>query len=301
MVSGGSGQQEEPLSRRQKDIVAATFRISREESGYSQQQKQENYNTVALGQERLRDDTNALIERIKRRVGQSLEKQPEFAKLLDNLAQATKEMEGAITEIKKQNAAGALTSEQKALQQLLRAESIFREMGGVWPEQPGMNPSASGRSWLTFLELELDKMKNQHETLQREQRQEGQQQDDEAKRKLEELARRQQQQLEQQQRRMAQQPRNGGGGGGGRQQQELIDETRKAARELERLSRERRDPQLQDLSRQLDQAANDMQRAQASSQNGDQTETIAPSARSSELDEARKRLTRATDSKWPVC
>ncbi len=297
---GGSGQQEEPLSRRQKDIVAATFRISREESGYSQQQKQENYNTVALGQERLRDDTNALIERIKRRVGQSLEQQPEFAKLLDNLAQATKEMEGAITEIKKQNAAGALASEQKALQQLLRAESIFREMQVAFGQnsQGNGNPSASAQELADLFELELDKMKNQYETLQREQRQEGQQQDDEAKRKLEELARRQQQQLEQQQRKTAQQPRNGGGGGGGRQQQELIDETRKAARELERLSRERRDPQLQDLSRQLDQAANDMQRAQASSQNGDQTESIAQSLRAlQKLDEARKRLDQGQQSR----
>ncbi|MCA1621625.1 MAG: hypothetical protein LC795_20610, partial [Acidobacteria bacterium] len=72
--------------------------------------------------------------------------------------------------------------------------------------------------------------------------------------------------------------------------QELIEEARKAARELERLSRERRDARVQELSRQLDRAADEMQRAQASS-GGNQGESIAQGERALErLEQARRRL-----------
>src|SRR5213595_3042580 len=134
-------------------------------------------------------------------------------------------------------------------------------------------------------------MKNQYETVQREQRQQAQQQKSEAERKLEELARRQEQALEEQRRRM-QGPRNQSGSSGGnqRQQQELIDETRRAAREFERLSRERRDPQMQELSRQLNQTADEMKKAQAAAR-GNSGESVAQNERALErLQQAQQRL-----------
>ena len=90
----------------------------------------------------------------------------------------------------------------------------------------------------------------------------------------------------------AQQQNSGGGGGGSsRQQQELIDETRKTARELERLSRERRDPQLAEMSRQLNEAANEMQRAQAAGQNKNTTEAIAQNMRAlQKIEDAQRRM-----------
>lgn len=291
---GGGGQQDQnALTKRQKEIIAATFRIVREQERYSPEEKAENYNAVTLSQERLRDDTRALIDRIRRRMGGLLEEQSDFAKLVEHLEQAQKEMEAAITELKPQKGKEALPPEQRALQQLLRADAIFREIQVAFGNQSGSGGSnARAEELADLFELELDKMKNQYETLQREQQQRAQQQDDETKRKLEELARRQQRELEQQQRRMQGQPRNSGGGGGSaRQQQELIEETRKAARELERLSRERRDQRLQELARQLQQAADEMQRAQAAAQNNNQSEAIAQSLRALErLEEARRRL-----------
>src|SRR5215470_16833698 len=81
-----------------------------------------------------------------------------------------------------------------------------------------------------------------------------------------------------------------GGGGNQRQQQELIDETRKAARELERLSRERRDPQMAELSRQLNQTADEMQKAQASAK-GNNSDSMAQNERAlDQLREAQSRL-----------
>ena len=62
----------------------------------------------------------------------------------------------------------------------------------------------------------------------------------------------------------SQMQQQGGGGGSQRQQQEMIDEAQKMARELEKLSRDRRDPKLAEAARQMQQAADEIRRAQAS-------------------------------------
>ncbi len=272
---GQGGEQEQALPKRQKDIIAATFRIQREEPRYSQADKTENYNTVTLAQQKLREDALGLIERIKRRIAGMTQGAEKFNELIGNITQATKEMEGATTELKAQHASLALPFEQRSLQQLLRADAIFREIQVNMSQAQGQGQEQQQQSeeLADLFELELDKMKNQYETLNREQKQQGQQQDDQTKNKLEELARRQQKELEQQQRK-GQQARNqqGGGGGGSRQQQELIEEAKKQARELEKLSRERRDPQMQRAADQLKQAAEEMQKAQNAQQNGNQQE-----------------------------
>ncbi|HVF27647.1 MAG TPA: DUF4175 family protein, partial [Pyrinomonadaceae bacterium] len=292
---GGGGEDENALTKRQKELIAATFRLMREAATTTPKERADNYNTVATGQERLRNDAREFVERIRRRLGEGMEGQEELAQMVEHLNEAAREMEVALPPLKKQIGKDALPAEQRALQNLLRADAIFREMQVASGNQEGGGGGQQQQSEeLTDLfELELDKMKNQYETLNREGRQQAQQGKDEATRKLEELARRQQQALEQQQRRQQSgQPRNGGGGGGSqRQQQELIEETRKAARELERLSRERRDPRMQELSRQLNQAADDMQKAQAASESGNGNEAAEQNRRALErLEAARQRM-----------
>ncbi|HKX27979.1 MAG TPA: DUF4175 family protein [Blastocatellia bacterium] len=287
---GGEGEEQQGLTRRQKEIVAATFRINREEPGYSEQEKTENYNTVTLSQEKLLTDTTNLIDRIKRRLGEQLTQQSDFVKLVERLSEAAKEMDPAVTELKARKGKEALPREQKALQQLMRADAIFREMEVAF-SQDGQGNNSQAQELADLFELEQDKMKNQYETLRREQRQQSQKQDDETKRKLEELSRRMQREIEQQQQRMQQSARNSGGGGGGRQQQQMIDEARKSARELERLSRERRDPQLMDLSNKLNQAADEMQRAQNAAQNRKDQESITRNLKAlQQLEDAQRRL-----------
>jgi hypothetical protein len=76
----------------------------------------------------------------------------------------------------------------------------------------------------------------------------------------------------------------------------LIDETRRAARELERLSRERRDQQLQDVSRQLNQTADEMQKAQASARTNS-SDAIAQNEKALErLRQAQNRLQQSGSS-----
>src|SRR5262245_47792476 len=288
----GAGEQQEGLTKRQKEVIAATFRVNRDEATYSEKEKEDNYNTVALAQEKLREDAVALIERIKRRMGDGLGQNQDFVKLVEHVTQASKEMEPAIKELKSRKAKDAMPPEQRALKELQRADAIFREIQVSFNQSGQGQNSQQAEELADLFELEMDKRKNQYETLNRENQQQSQQQDDETKRKLEELARRMQREIEQQQQRM-QQARNQSGGGRGRQQQQMIDEARKAARELERLSRERRDPRMQDLANRLNQAADEMQRAQNASQNNKEQESLARNLRAmQQLDEAQRQLDR---------
>ena len=288
---GQSGDQDQnALSRRQKDLIAATHRLIREGDKYTDQERKDGYEAVAVGQEKLRTDTLEFLDRMGRRLGE-FEGQEQVAEMAANLKQAAKEMEGAPPPLRKEAGKDALPPEQRALQKLLAADAIFREVQVAFGNQSqgGGGSQREQQELAGLFELELDKMKNQYETVQRAQQQQAEQQKSEAERRLEELARRQQQALEEQRRR-AQQAANGGGSGNQRQQQELIDETRKAARELEKLSRERRDAQMQELSRQLNQTADEMQKAQASARNNS-GESIAQNERALErLRQAQERL-----------
>ena len=291
---GGQGgeQEQNALSRRQKDLIAATHRLIREGEKYTEQERKDGYEAVASGQEKLRTDTLEFLDRMGRRLG-DVGDNKQVVEMAENLRQAAKEMEGAPPPLRKESGKDALPAEQRALQKLLAADAIFREVQVAFGNQGGEGGSGGQREQQELaglFDLELDKMKNQYETVQRAQQQQAEQQKSEAERRLEELARRQQQALEEQRRR-AQQAANGGGGGGNqRQQQELIEEARKAARELERLSRERRDPQMQELSRQLNQTADEMQKAQASARTNS-SDAIAQNERALErLRQAQERL-----------
>ena len=263
----GQGQGDEDsnaLTRRQREIIAATFRVGRELKNYTPEEKDENLGAVTLSQEKLKTDAENLVERIRRRLGDQLNSEPDFAKLVEYITQASKEMSGAIDQLRAIKPKEAMPPEQRSLQQLLRAEAIFRNIqvarGGQGDSQ---SQQQQQQELADLFELQLDKMKNQYETVQRQQQQAQSQQQDELARKLAELARRQQQQLEQQMRSQMQQ--QGGGGGSQRQQQQLIDEAQKMARELEKLSRDRRDPKLAEAAQQMQQAADDLKRAQAAS------------------------------------
>ncbi len=290
---GGQGgdQDQNALSRRQKDLIAATHKLIREGAKYTPQERKDGYEAVAGGQEKLRTDTLAFLDRMGRRLGEQIEGQKELAEMAEQLKQAAREMEGAPPPLRKEAGSDALPPEQRALQKLLAADAIFREVQVAFGNQNnggGGNKGDQSQSQelAGLFELELDKLKNQYETVQRQQRQQAEQGKSEAERKLEELARRQERALEDQRRRRQQGPLNGSSSGGNqRQQQELIDEARQAARELERLSRERRNPQLQELSRQLNQTADEMRRAQASAR-GNSSESIAQNERA--LDRLRQ-------------
>ncbi|HSO75270.1 MAG TPA: hypothetical protein VLU47_10565, partial [Blastocatellia bacterium] len=188
--SGEGEQDQNALTRRQREIIAATFRVQRELARYTPQEKEENFGAVTLSQEKLKTDADVLIERIRRRMGDQLESQTDFAKLVEYLKQASKEMDGATVELRARKTKEALPPEQRALQQLLRAEAIFRDIQVARGGGQGQGGSPENEELADLFELQLDKMKNQYETIQREQKANQSQQQDEIARRLAELAKR---------------------------------------------------------------------------------------------------------------
>ena len=209
---GGQGgeQEQNALSRRQKDLIAATHRLIREGDKYTDQERKDGYEAVAAGQEKLRTDTLEFLDRMGRRLGEVDESQKQVVEMAEHLKQAAKEMEGAPPPLRKEAGKDALPPEQRALQRLLAADAIFREVQVAFGNQNnggGGGGEREQQELAGLFELELDKMKNQYETVQRAQQQQAEQQKSEAERRLEELARRQQQALEEQRRRQQRQPR----------------------------------------------------------------------------------------------
>jgi len=70
---GGGDQDQNALSRRQKDLIAATHRLVRESDKYTPQERKDDYEAVAAGQEKLRSDTLEFLNRMGRRLGEQIE------------------------------------------------------------------------------------------------------------------------------------------------------------------------------------------------------------------------------------
>src|SRR5262249_41014394 len=130
----------------------------------------------------------------------------------------------------------ALPSEQKALQYLLRAESVFKQIQVAFGQRGGGGGGmggGAGRDLESLFDLELDTEKNQYESASSagggaEQRKK---EIDEALQKLEQLARRQQELAEQQRRNPQQASQQ-------RYQQEMLRrEAEQLKRQMEQLSR----------------------------------------------------------------
>ncbi|MEW6129823.1 MAG: DUF4175 family protein [Acidobacteriota bacterium] len=291
----GQGEQDSnALAKKQREIIAATFRVQREEKTYTPEEKDENFGTVTLSQEKLKGEADQLIERIRRRMGAQLNSNQQFAQLVEYLTKASAEMDIAKDKLREKSTKDALPPEQRALQQLLKAEAVFREMQIAQGQGQGQGQQQQDRDLADLFELQLDKMKNQYETVQRQQQSQQNQEQDELARKMEELSRRLQKELEGRQRSQMQQ-QGGGGGGSQRQQQEMIEELQKMARQLEKLSRDRRDQKMQEAAQQLRQAAEDLKRSQsqsAQSQNSQQSSGNQSDANSA-MQRAQQRLQQA--------
>ncbi|MEM6706667.1 MAG: hypothetical protein AAF690_28425 [Acidobacteriota bacterium] len=262
MPGGGGGGVDSTLSDQQRQVIAATFRVQRDGYTWTPKERSESLATVALTQERLREQVLSLAARMGNR-GTLLEEQ-DFQKIIEELGNAAEAMEPAQKLLREEKPKEALGPEQKALSHLQRAEAVFRDVrvsfdpsggGGGGGEQQRLSEDLAD-----LFELELDKLRNQYETVQRGEQQQVDREVDEIAQKLRELARRQQQQNERQQQ---MQRRGGSGGSSSPAQQKLADEAEELARELERLSRENRRPELQQSAQRLRDAARNMRSGSA--------------------------------------
>ncbi|MEE8062317.1 MAG: DUF4175 family protein [Gemmatimonadales bacterium] len=286
---GQPGMRGSELSAQQRMIIAATFKLLRDADAYGEQGYRENLSTVALSQGRLREEVIRLAERLVSRGVSGLDSS--MAAIAELLPLAAAEMTEAEEALGEHRADSALPPEQKALQYLQRAEAVFRDVQVAQGQQGG---GAGGEAEISeeladLFELELDRLSNQYEQVQRSNQQSVDNAIDETLEKLRELARRQQQENERMRARAQQSNQQTHAGSSGQTQRQLADEAEEVARQLERLAREESLPDLAETARQLREAAEEMRRAAAS---GEQSAEAVGNAALDQLREARRQLER---------
>ncbi len=261
---GGGGQDQEDtfLSGKQKEIISATWNVIRQKERQRPDQLKEAGEVLSTIQRSLQDQARTLVTRIGRRELSGVN--DEFSGLAENMNKAIEAMEPAAEHLENRKFDDALTPEQTALQYLMRAEALFRDIQVAYGNQGGGGGGGanSGRDLADLFALELDTSKNQYETLNQFSGGSGSNAEvDEAMRKLQELARRQEELARQQ----PENPKDSMRAASRWEQEMLRRETEELARKLEQLSRQNNSSQLSQASRSLSQAARDMQQASSSS------------------------------------
>jgi len=184
---GGQGGAANAMSQRQRLIISATFKLNRDRDDYARREYEENLTTVGLMQGRLKAQVQSLVTRM----GNRLRGEDEFQGVIENLQNAVEQMTPAEEKLAAFQPKAALSPEQQALKFLQRAEATFRDV--QISRQSGGGGGGGQRmaeDLAALFELELDKLHNQYETVQRGERQKMQTQIDEALERLKELARR---------------------------------------------------------------------------------------------------------------
>ncbi len=290
----GAGNQAE-LSQLQRQVIAATFNLNRDRDRYSDEEFGESTVSVALAQGRVREQVSTLVERMTNRG--LAEAEDQFKEIAEMLPEAMEAMETAEADLRDGKTRDALSPEQQALRVLQKAEETYeryvtnqQQSGGGGG---GGGNQANAEDLADLFELELDKLENQYETVQRGERQQANAEVDEVLEKLDELARRQQAEGERQRAR-AQQGQTSSGGQSAAGQRELADQAEEAARQLQRLARQNGDQQLDEAARRLQEAAQAMRNAAARGGNAG----VAESARALDrLQDAQRRLQRARENR----
>lgn len=288
-------QQDSPgqLSQQQREIISATFNVVRDSGALAAAELKENVSTIRLSQQKLRERAADVARRLVERGIASNDSG--FKKIAAILPRAVAQMDSAERRLAVSAPRGALPHEQRALAELQRAEAVFREIqvsqGGEGGGGGGGGGGQNAQDLADLFELQRDRLRNQYETVnsgaQGEQAQNANAEVDAALERLRQLAARQQQQDARAQRKADSLSQRGQSGtGAGDAQRELAQETEQAARQLERLARERNSPQVADAARRLQDAADQMRRAAASGQSGGAASRNA----SDRMQEARRLL-----------
>jgi DNA-binding ferritin-like protein/molybdenum-dependent DNA-binding transcriptional regulator ModE len=233
---GGGGQEQDEISRRQKEILVATWNLikerSEETSSYlDEQQLHDNAQMLADLQRTLAEQARTLASRTRARGLTNAD--PRIQKFIESLEQAAAAMDPAAERLAEIELDTAVPPEQEALQHVLRAESAFTDIQVAFQQGGGGGGGgAAGRDLSELFELEMDLEKNQYETeapVAFDSESSPQEQVDDAIAKLQELARRQEQLADQAERRngLSEQERW--------QQESLRRETEELKRQLEEM------------------------------------------------------------------
>ena len=195
---GQQGQQQDEISRRQKEIILATWNLIKErdaEDGREERKLRESAEMLSELQGTLMQQAQTLVQRTRAR--QLTRTDPKFAQFAELMEQAAGFMQPAAEALQAFQLDDAVGPEQQALQFLLRAENLFTDIQVTMGRGGGGGGGGASRDLAEMFELEMDLEKNQYETGSGSSGQQIEQEIDEAMKKLEELARRQERLAEQ--------------------------------------------------------------------------------------------------------
>ena len=188
--AGGPGQDAPEISARQKEIIAATWNQLKGKHDQSGEAGDARFLSDVQG--KLRDQARSLANRMKSR--ELSRENAEFQQVTHSLEAASQAMGEAVDQLKGRLWKEALQPEQRALQNLLRAEASFRQIQVAFGSRgQGGSSGGAGRDLESLFDLELDTEKNQYETGQQLRSPDQRAKElEEAMQKLADLARRQQ-------------------------------------------------------------------------------------------------------------
>ena len=220
---GGGMNDQNDISQREKEIIAETWKHQGDKKA-TQQEAADAAKFLSGVQAKLGEQAKSLAGRMQSR--ELSQENEEFNSFVKDMNAAAAAMAPAAQQLQEQKWKDALPSEQKALQNLLRAEATFREIQVAFGSAGGGGGAGggAGRDLASLFDLELDTEKNQYETAQTAGSASQQQKEiDETMQKLDQLARRQEE--------LAQQQKNNAQSSEQRWQQEML---RRQAEELQR-------------------------------------------------------------------
>jgi len=198
---GGGGQQgsQTDISRREKELIAATWKQQNEKNP-TEKQAADMGKVLSEAQDKLKEQVLALSARMQSRDLSAANE--EFNSFGKDMQDAVKAMTPSAEKLKAQAWADAMPNEQKALQALLRAEATFRKIEVAFGQKGGGGGGgggSAGRDLASLFDLELDTEKNQYETAQTgSPAEEKAKKVDDALAKLDALAKRQEEMAQQQ-------------------------------------------------------------------------------------------------------
>jgi hypothetical protein len=194
---GGMGDQND-ISQREKEIIAETWKHQGDKKA-TQQESADAAKFLSGVQAKLGEQARSLAGRMQSR--ELSRENEEFNAFVKDMNAAAEAMIPAAEKLQQQKWKDAMPSEQKALQNLLRAEATFRQIQVAFGSSSGGGGAGggAGRDLASLFDLELDTEKNQYETAQTAGSASQQEKEiDEALQKLDQLARRQEELAQQQ-------------------------------------------------------------------------------------------------------
>lgn len=283
---GGMADEQGAISERQREILLATWNLQRsdERNKRTREQLEDSARMLADFQTTLATQARTLAQRTRARM--DIDADERVKTFVESLERAAGLMEPAAGHLSAFRLQDAVTPEQQALQQLLRAESAFREVQVSMQQDGGGEGSQTARNFSEMFELEMDVEKSQYESESQLSQQNTQQELNEAIKKLKELAERQEKLAEQQRNAQAQQEQRW-------QQEQLRREAEDLRRRLNELNR-----QQQSSSSQQQQANSSSKKGQSGSSgssSGSKGQQNSSSQESAEIEQALQSVNQALD------